>query len=371
MPNKAKLNFFQKTIVRRAEEPLERFHADNNTFNLEETSITGKYFWKEIPREFEYCNTSEELGVKVETLVQFFSKDGFKFAELCMPQGFGVLYMRLLQSKDFMNNYYNSDYDDEALTLSNTPTKLMMERSVNKVEIYCRPFLKNQSKVLDIGCGFGDQLAHFRDKGHITKGIEPGKERALFGINNYGLDILNEQLEALESKKVSLGEKFDLIYLNQVFEHLYNPVSLLKFLKSHLADDGIIFIAVPNFNFEGILVKMLSTIHTHSFTSTGLVSLASTLGLKLEKNFSDEFYNIMIFKKGNIIFSPSGSDEIKSKLFETFALSEKLKSGDKIITSTNTLGLWEATFKFTSERSTLDLPIKIKTDFLYPQLLFK
>ena len=79
----------------------------------------------------------------------------------------------------------------------------------------------------------------------------------------------------------------------------------------------------------------------------------------------------MIFKKGNINFSPSGSDEIKSKLFETFALSEKLKSGDKIITSTNTLGLWEATFKFTSERSTLDLPIKIKTDFLYPQLLFK
>lgn len=371
MPNKPKLNFYHKTEIEKSAESSSEQTKENNTFDLLGSKVEGKYFWKQIPKEFEYCRTSEELGAKTIPLVEIFTKDNFKFVELCMPEGYGVLYMRLLQPTSFMNSYYNVDYDDEALSLSATPQSLITERSVNKVEVYCRSFLKEKSRILDIGCGFGDQLTHFRDQGHITKGIEPGKERALFGINNYGLDILNLQLESIEFNNIDLGEKYDLIYLNQVFEHLYNPVGLLKYLLTHLKDDGRVFIAVPNFNFEGILVKMLTPIHTHSFTSTGLVSLASSLGLRLEKNYSDELYNIMLFKRGDVVVNPSGGIEIMRQLIKTFGLNSDLKIGDRVLTSSNTLGLWTATLKSTSPSNFQKLPVKIRTDYEKPQLLFK
>ena len=371
MPNKPKLNFYHKTDIEKSSERSNEQTKGNNTFDMLGSKVEGKYFWKQIPKEFEYCRTSEELGAKTIPLVEIFTKDNFKFVELCMPEGYGVVYMRLLQPLSFMNSYYNVDYDDEALNLSATPQSLITARSVNKVEAYCRPFLRKKSRVLDIGCGFGDQLTHFRDQGHITKGIEPGKKRALFGINNYGLDILNEQLESIEINNIDLGEKYDLIYLNQVFEHLYNPVSLLRYLLSHLKDDGRVFIAIPNFNFEGILVKMLTPIHTHSFTSTGLVSIASSLGLRLEKNYSDELYNIMIFKRGDILVNPTGGSEITRQLIKTFGLNSDLQMGDQVLVSSNTLGLWNANLKSTSLSNSQKLPVKIRTDYEEPQLLFK
>jgi SAM-dependent methyltransferase len=362
IPNKPKLNFYNRSVIEKSGEHSNETIKENNSFNLLGCNVEGKYFWKQIPREFEYCRTSEELGAKTITLVEIFTKDNFKFVELCMPEGYGVVYMRLLQPISFMNSYYNVDYDDEALNLSATPQSLITARSVNKVEIYCRPFLREKSRILDIGCGFGDQLIHFRDKGHITKGIEPGKERALFGINNYGLDILNEQLESIQMNNLDLGEKYDLIYLNQVFEHLYNPVSLLRYLLSHLKDDGRVFIAIPNFNFEGILVKMLTPIHTHSYTSTGLVSVASSLGLKIEKNYSDELYNIMIFKRGDILVNPSGGSEITRQLIKTFGLNSDLQMGDKVLVSSNTLGLWTATLKCTTPSNSQEILVKNRTD---------
>ena len=371
MPNKPKLNFYHKTVIEKSVEHSKEQTKENNTFDLLRSKVEGKYFWKQIPREFEYCRTSEELAAKTIILVEIFTKDNFKFVELCMPEGYGVVYMRLLQPTSFMNSYYNVDYDDEALNLSATPQSLITARSVNKVEVYCRPLLREKSRILDVGCGFGDQLTHFRDQGHITKGIEPGKERALFGINNYGLDILNEQLENIEIKNIDLGEKYDLIYLNQVFEHLYNPVSLLRYLLTHLKDDGRVFIAIPNFNFEGILVKMLTPIHTHSFTSTGLVSIVASLGLKLEKNYSDELYNIMIFQRGNILVNPCEGGEIRRQLIKTFGLNSDLQIGDRVLASSNTLGLWTATLKSTSPGNSQKLPVKIRTDYEEPQLLFK
>ena len=371
MPNKPKLNFYHKTLIEKSTEISNGQTLENNTFDLLGTKVEGKYFWKVIPREFEYCRTSEELGAKTIALVEIFTKDNFKFAELCMPEGYGVAYMRLLQPTNFMNSYYNVDYDDEALNLAAIPQSLIAARSVNKVEVYCRPFLREKSRILDIGCGFGDQLTHFRDQGHVTKGIEPGKERALFGISNYGLDIINTQLESIEINNIDLGEKYDLIYLNQVFEHLYNPVGLLRYLLSHLKDDGRVFIAIPNFNFEGILVKLLTPIHTHTFTSTGLVSIASSLGLKLEKNYSDELYNIMIFKRGNILVNPSGGHEIMRQVIKTFGLNSDLQIGDRVSASSNTLSLWTATLKSTSPSNSKRLPVKIRTDYEEPKLLFK
>ncbi len=342
-----------------------------NVFKSINFDIDGKYFWKVIPDEFELCKTSEVLGVKEVSLVQVFTKDNKKFIELCKPEGFGVIYMKLLQPSYFLDSYYQSDYDDEALKISVNPSELKSKRSNNKVERFCNYFLKSNSKILDVGCGFGDQLSHFNEKGHLTKGIEPGKRRAEFARTVYGLDIINIDLETITDANNMLGEKYDLIYMNHVFEHLANPIGLLKSLINYLETNGRIFIAIPNFHFEGVLVKMLSPVHTHSFTTIGLLSIAAKLGLELEKNYSNDQYNIMIFKKGEVADMKNDDTEIQDSIQDLFCISKNIKVGDYVFAQTQTLGTWTSFLKCISIDSDAQFPIIIKTDFSSPKLLFK
>ena len=342
-----------------------------NIFKSINFDIEGKYFWKEIPNEFESCKTSEVLGVKEVSLLQVFTKDNKKFIELCKPEGYGVIYMKLLQPNYFLNSYYQTDYDDEALKISTNPIDLKSKRSINKVEHFCNYFLTSKSKILDIGCGFGDQLSHFKDKGHITRGIEPGKRRAEFAKTVYGLDIINIDLESISDAKEMIGEKYDLIYMNHVFEHLANPIGLLKSLKNYLKVNGKIFIAIPNFHFEGVLVKMLSPVHTHSFTTVGLLSVAAKLGLELDKNYSNDQYNIMIFKNGDATDTKNDDKEIENSVQGLFGFTKNIKAGDYVFAQTCTLGIWTSFLKCISIDSKHKFPIIIKTDFHLPKLLFK
>jgi 2-polyprenyl-3-methyl-5-hydroxy-6-metoxy-1,4-benzoquinol methylase len=343
----------------------------SNKFKLISTNIEGKYFWKEVPFDFEYCKTSEHLGVREISLIQFYTIDNKKYMELCKPEGHSVIYMKFLLPKYFLDSYYKGDYDSEALELSENPELLKSKRSSNKVEHFCKSFLKDKSKILDIGCGFGDQLSHFHDKGHVTLGIEPGKKRAEFAEKVFGLDIINLDLESISDSKKLSNKKFNLIYMNHVFEHLANPITLLTSLIEFLDDDGKIFIAIPNFSFEGVLIKMLSPVHTHSFTSVGLVSIASKIGLKLFKNFSNDQYNIMIFEKGNIINNHNDGVDIQTDIQDFFGLNKNIKSGDFVFVHSNLLGSWSSLLKCVSLNEFNKFPIIINTDFPAPRFLLK
>ena len=168
-----------------------------------------------------------------------------------------------------------------------------------------------------------------------------------------------------------LGEKYDLIYLNHVFEHLANPIGLLKSLKNYLEVSGKIFIAIPNFNFEGVFVKMLSPVHTHSFTTVGLLTVAAKLGLELEKNYSNDQYNIMIFKNGDVTNKKNDDNEIQNSVQDLFGLTKGIKVGDYVFAQTGTLGTWTTFLKCVSLDLNHKFPIIIKTDFHLPKLLFK
>jgi SAM-dependent methyltransferase len=72
-----------------------------------------------------------------------------------------------------------------------------------------------------------------------------------------GVDILEPLVDELRGRgfdvrcidatsDADLGERFDLVFLGDVIEHVDNPVALLQFAKRHLAKDGRILVATPN-----------------------------------------------------------------------------------------------------------------------------
>ncbi len=99
--------------------------------------------------------------------------------------------------------------------------------------------LISQGTVLDFGCGTGDFLKICKDSGFQIQGIEPAakaREQAEYKTKTK----IHENISELK------GDKYGIITLWHVLEHVHNLKTTLLTLKDKLSTDGKILIAVPN-----------------------------------------------------------------------------------------------------------------------------
>lgn len=96
----------------------------------------------------------------------------------------------------------------------------------------------DKKRVLDIGCAFGEFTACF---GEGSVGLTITKEEAEYGRGR-GLDI---RYGDIESSDLLSEEKYDVIFANNLFEHLYSPHNFLRKIKKHLVPGGILILGVP------------------------------------------------------------------------------------------------------------------------------
>ncbi|MBI4985078.1 MAG: methyltransferase domain-containing protein [Rhodocyclales bacterium] len=112
-----------------------------------------------------------------------------------------------------------------------------------------------------------------------------------------GLDILEPLVRELNERgfnvrcvdatsAADLGERFDVVFIGDVIEHVADPSALLQFAKRHLAPRGRMLVATPNpfsrkffrqFMREGVMVVNLD--HMAWFTPTTALELARRNGL--------------------------------------------------------------------------------------------
>ena len=109
--------------------------------------------------------------------------------------------------------------------------------------------LKNKN-ILDFGCGsnFKKLISVYKDCQSITAIDRTGSD---FKIKNFYFYNYQDDLNILE-KKIML-QKFDVVILGAVIEHLDKPELVLNVLKKRLSDDGIIFLTAPSWASKPIL----------------------------------------------------------------------------------------------------------------------
>lgn len=100
-----------------------------------------------------------------------------------------------------------------------------------------------KGRLLDIGCGEGYALKSFYKKGWDVTGVDFSE----FGIKTHnphmlGYFIKGDLIEVIQK----CDEKYDLINMDNVLEHLPDPKGLMNIIKSVCHDDTIICIKVPN-----------------------------------------------------------------------------------------------------------------------------
>lgn len=125
------------------------------------------------------------------------------------------------------------------------PRGRQIARNFGRVERYWRRWghmMANRPRVLDIGAGSGEFLFVAQALHYETKGIEPNVGYAAYCRDELGLAVSTATIEDLEPSDAI----YDFIRLNHVLEHMRDPVESLERAARHLADDGVVYIEVPD-----------------------------------------------------------------------------------------------------------------------------
>lgn len=146
-----------------------------------------------------------------------------------------------LELEDFYAREYRRMYqgaegpDDKDLAVQQGRAAALVE--------FAKPNLKAVARHLDIGCSAGLLLEGFRQAlGSSAFGVEPGEAYREYARGR-GLQVY----ASLEALKAAQSERFDLISLAHVLEHIGDPVAYLKRLRQDfLAPQGRLLIEVPN-----------------------------------------------------------------------------------------------------------------------------
>lgn len=128
--------------------------------------------------------------------------------------------------------------------------------------------------VLDIGPGFCESLIYLKERGIRANGLEADPN--VNSISHFfDLEVYIEPM----SKFINRGNKYDLIILNQVIEHIIDPVDFVANLTGLLNKDGRILISCPNVNsiyrkiFSKSWINWHIPYHQHHFSKLGLKKL--------------------------------------------------------------------------------------------------
>lgn len=100
--------------------------------------------------------------------------------------------------------------------------------------------------VLDAGSGRGEYVLEMSQHFRKVVGVEPFEDAYLFGVKSIPKKTKNVFFYNSEIENYSSREKYDLIVMLTVFEHLKNPKKAFDKVFSLLKKDGIIYLTAPN-----------------------------------------------------------------------------------------------------------------------------
>ena len=149
-----------------------------------------------------------------------------------------IQFMNPVYSDEYLDDYYShyipNDYTTDLVSHQN----YVINDNFNTID----KIINDKGLMLDFGVGDGTHAYFATNNGWEVEGYDVDckamdnlKEK--FGLNTYCGDFFNEPF-----KKGS----YKLIYANQVLEHLKDPVKYLKYFNTLLADNGYLFLSMPN-----------------------------------------------------------------------------------------------------------------------------
>ena len=216
-------------------------------------------------------------------------------------------------SADTIGDYYNSkDYishSDESKGLFDLIYKFVRLHMLDKK----RKLIEKSSghrngKLLDIGCGAGHFLNVMKKTGWNVQGVDVSEKARELVSNSFNLDV-KSPLDWLNS-----DEKYDVITCWHSLEHIDEPWIYLDKIRTHLNPDGVLVVALPNYNstdakrYGSSWAAYDTPRHLYHFTIESMEKIASLCGFSIQSmhrmNFDSFYVSILSAKHmGKSFFS--------------------------------------------------------------------
>lgn len=123
----------------------------------------------------------------------------------------------------------------------------------------------NGCKILDIGCGAGDNAKVLVNKGHLVDGITLSKEESLIckPVMRY-VWVYNVE----GGLPLDVSDTYDYILCSHVLEHVAYPKKLLMDIRQSLKPGGKLIVALPNIMHYQSRIKLI--LGNFNYDETGI-----------------------------------------------------------------------------------------------------
>ena len=195
-----------------------------------------------------------------------------------------LVFTNPLPFRETYEKYYLEAYSEHYGNISAKPDGKKLEQEppgirsrLDRIEAV-RP-LKGAS-LLEAGPGHGLLLWWAKRRGCSVLGVEPSRD-FYQSLAAQGLPCLNRSFEQIQPLK---GKQFDIVVINHVLEHFYDPNSALVLCRNILKKDGLLIIEVPNIlkPFRALDRYFLRYVHTTSFSPRTLQKLLEKNGFEVK-----------------------------------------------------------------------------------------
>ena len=201
---------------------------------------------------------------------------------------------------------YSIQYDDEELIY-------IKERAKIWLNLVNRCSTSKSNTMLDMGCGEGFSMKYFHESGYKVSGNDYSNE----GILRQNPEMIPyfEQGDLLDIgyRRIEKNEKYDVILMQNVLEHVTEPKRLLQVCYELLNKNGLLLIEVPN-DFNNIQEYLYNNRkinerkwvclpdHLSYFNREGLNNLCTDTGFSKMINLCTEFIELFGFNEDSNYF---------------------------------------------------------------------
>jgi 2-polyprenyl-3-methyl-5-hydroxy-6-metoxy-1,4-benzoquinol methylase len=139
-------------------------------------------------------------------------------------------------------------------------------------------------RVLDIGCGFGESLGYHRARGCDVYGVE-ADENIRRVADKFGFNV---QVGLFDPGNYA-PDFFDYVTMDQVIEHVTDPISTMKGVASVLKLGGTAVLSTPNANGWGAKlfgrrwINWHAPYHLQFFSPKSMAAAAEQAGMVIER----------------------------------------------------------------------------------------
>jgi len=185
----------------------------------------------------------------------------------------GLSFAHPMPGEEALNKYYQTYWKGEVATVSEATTQYYLAQSINRVRFIGKHFeLKKGLKVLDIGAGPGLFLQALLKEQYSVEysAIEPDLIQSSMLSQQPSVNCVYPSIN-----DITTTEKFDLIILSHVLEHVSKPKVFLSQIFTLLEKSGHLYVEVPN---QDYLYKKEIEPHILFFNNKSLMSSLSEHG---------------------------------------------------------------------------------------------